>query len=215
MIDSRIYIKSLNATEAGETNTNDSYILIPKGFDASDFFDLTEGNKKFFDAIDPESNKKYNLRFEVTSKTKEQRIYKLGVFCREKGLHAGDTISIEHLVIDGESSFIIRSRHLENIVLLQKFKGDYIIGRNDLGDSLFETPLTLKYNGYDINLTLSFKERAQKRSDSPDEYDVYEAKLATGQRLSEVNKDGYIIIDIDDRAIIPFEPTKEYRITQE
>ena len=84
MIDSRIYIKSLNATEAGETNTNDSYILIPKGFDASDFFDLTEGNKKFFDAIDPESNKKYNLRFEVTSKTKEQRIYKLGVFCREK-----------------------------------------------------------------------------------------------------------------------------------
>ena len=215
MIDSRIYIKSLNATEAGETNTNDSYILIPKGFDASDFFSLTEGNKKFFDAIDPESNKKYNLRFEVTSKTKEQRIYKLGVFCREKGLHAGDTISIEHLVIDGESSYIIRYRHLQNIVLLQKFRGDYIIGRNDLGTSLFSTPLTLRNNGYNIALSLNFKERAHKRSDSPDQYDVYEAKLSTGQKLSDINNDAYIIIDIANQAILPFEQTKEYRITQE
>lgn len=214
MIESRIYIKSLNATEAGETNTNDSYILIPKVFDASNFFDLTVGHKKFFSAIDPETNKIYQLRFEVTSKTKEQRIYKLGVFCREKGLHAGDTISIEHLIIDGESSFIIRYRHLENIVLLQKFKGDYIIVRNDLGYSLFGTPLILKYNGYDIDLTLSFKGSAQKRIDSPDKYDLYEANLATGQKLSEINKDAYIIIDIDNRSIIPFQPTKEYRFTQ-
>lgn len=38
MIDSRMYIKSLNATETGESNTNDSYILIPRSLDASDFF---------------------------------------------------------------------------------------------------------------------------------------------------------------------------------
>ena len=104
MIDSRAYIKSLNATEAGESNTNDSYILIPKMFDASDFFGLSSGNKLYFVAIDPEDDTNYSLRYEVTSSTKEQRIYMLGAFCRAKELHAGDTICIENLTINDKSS---------------------------------------------------------------------------------------------------------------
>lgn len=214
MIESRIYIKSLNATETGETNTNDSYILIPKMFNASEFFGLTSGNRMYFEAIDPEANKRYNLRFEVTSNNKEQRIYMLGVFCREKGIHAGDRISIEHLIVNDESSFIIRYRRLNNIALLQKVRGYYVIERNDIGASLLQTPIRLDYNGQTIELTLSFKERGNKRSDSPDEYDFYEAVLATGESLTEINKNKYVIIDMDSHSIRAFEPTKEYRIQQ-
>lgn len=214
MIDSRIYIKSLNATETGETNTNDSYILIPKMFNASEFFGLTSGNKMYFEAIDPEANKRYNLRFEVTSNNKEQRIYMLGVFCREKGIHAGDTISIEHLIVNDESSFIIRYRRLNNVALLQMVRGYYVIERNDIGESLLQTPLSLDYNGLTIELKLSFKERGNKRSDSPDEFDFYEAILATGASLTDINKSKYVIIDMDSHSIRAFEPTKEYRIQQ-
>lgn len=214
MIDSRIYIKSLNATETGETNTNDSYILIPKMFNASEFFGLTSGNKMYFEAIDPEANKRYNLRFEVTSNNKEQRIYMLGVFCREKGIHAGDTISIEHLIVNEESSFIIRYRRLNNVALLQMVRGYYVIERNDIGESLLQTPLSLDYNGLTIELKLSFKERGNKRSDSPDEFDFYEAILATGASLTDINKSKYVIIDMDSHSIRAFEPTKEYRIQQ-
>lgn len=215
MIDSRIYIKSLNATEAGESNTNDSYILIPKMYNASDFFGLTTGNKVFLNVLDPEDRVTYNLRFEVTSNTKEQRIYMLGVFCRNKNLHAGDTICIEHLIVDDQSSFIIRYRRLTNIVLLQKLKGDYLIERNDIGNSIFQQPLSLDYYGRTIELALSYKYHGKKRNDSPDEFDFYEAMVDNRQNLSEILKDQYVILDLGKMAIVPFEKTTEYRITQE
>lgn len=215
MIDSRIYIKSLNATETGESNTNDSYILIPKMFNASDFFGLTTGNKMYFNILDPEEGITYNLRYEVTSNTKEQRIYMLGVFCRKKHLHAGDTISIEHLVIDGQSSFIIRYKRMTNIVLLKKLKGDYLIERNDIGNSILQQSLNLSYFGRTINLTLSFKHHGKKRNDSPDKLIFYEATVENGQNLSDIIRDQYIILDFNQKAIVKFEKTTEYRITQE
>ena len=215
MIDTRIYIKSLNATEAGESNTNDSYVLIPKMFNASEFFGLTTGNKMFFNVLDPEERVTYNLRYEVTSNTKEQRIYMLGAFCRKKNLHAGDTICIEHLVIDDQSSFIIRYRRMTNIVLLQKLKGDYLIERNDIGNSIFQHTLKLSYVGKIIDITLSYKYHGKKRNDSPDEFDFYEAKVGTEQNLSEIIKDQYVILDFNRMTITPFEKTTEYRITQE
>lgn len=214
MIDSRLYIKSLNATEAGESNTNDSYILIPKMFDATSFFGLTGSNKMFFDVIDTDDNSKYGLRFEVTSSTKEQRIYMLGAFCRKKNLHAGDKICIENLKVDGNSTFFIRYLKRTNIVLLQKLKGDYLIERNDKGSAIFQGPMQLDYNGQKVDLTLSFKYHGKKRNDSPDEFDFYEAYTDTGYKFSDLNKDQYVIIDFNEMAIIPFEKTTEYRISQ-
>ena len=215
MIDSRAYIKSLNATEAGESNTNDSYILIPKMFDASDFFGLSSGNKLYFVAIDPEDDTNYSLRYEVTSSTKEQRIYMLGAFCRAKDLHAGDTICIENLTINDKSSFIIRYRRRQNIVLLQKIKGDYLVERNDIGDSLFNTTFKLTLNGEVVDFTLSYKYHGKKRNDSPDQYDFYEASLGEGRLLANILKDQYVIIDFDNNRFVSFEKTTEYRITQE
>ncbi len=213
-MDSRIYIKTLNATEAGESNTNDSYILIPKEFNASDFFGLSSGNKMFFNALDPEANVNYELRYEVTSGNKEQRIYKLGVFCRDKGLHAGDTISIEHLIINKESSFIIRYRKLNNIALLQKLKGDYLIERNDIGSSLFGNPYQIDYKGQQIECKLNYKYRGKKRDDSPDEFDFYEATVSVDKKLSDIIPDKYVIIDFTEMKIVPFGKTIEYRVTQ-
>lgn len=215
MIDSRVYIKSLNATEAGESNTNDSYILIPKVFNASDFFGLSSGNKLYFVAIDPEDDTNYSLRYEVTSNTKEQRIYMLGAFCRAKSLHAGDTICIENLTVNDKSSFIIRYRRRKNIVLLQKIKGDYIVERNDMGNSLFNTSFKLTLNGEEVDFTLSYKYHGKKRNDSPDQYDFYKASLGNGQLLDSILKDQYIIIDFNDKTFVSFEKTTEYRITQE
>lgn len=214
MIDSRIYIKSLNATEAGESNTNDSYILIPKMFNASDFFGLSSGNKLHFEAVDPETGTKYNLRYEVTSNTKEQRIYMLGIFCRAKNLHAGDTISIEKLTLNNSTSFIIRYRQQKKIVLLQKIKGDYLIERNDIGDTLFNQTFHFTRNGEQVDFSLSYKYHGKKRNDSPDEYDFYEVLLVSGQKLSDISKDQYVILDFNKNAIVPFEKATEYRITQ-
>lgn len=215
MIDSRIYIKSLNATEAGESNTNDSYILIPKSFDARDFFGVSTGNKLFFEAVDPEDGINYSLRFEITSNNKEQRIYMLGVFCRKKGLHAGDTICIENLNVSDKQSYIIRYRKRNNIALLQKSKGDYLIERNDIGDSLFENSLKLDIKGQRIDLMLSFKGKGKKRNDSPDEFDFYEARVNETEKLTDYINDQYVIIDLDKMAIVQFEKAVEYRITQE
>lgn len=215
MIDSRIYIKSLNATEAGESNTNDSYILVPKMFNASDFFGLSSGSRMLFEAIDPEENSRYSLRFELTSKTQEQRIYMLGAFCKKKGLHAGDTISIEHLTVNDNSTFIIRYRRLENVVLLQKMKGDYLVERNDIGDTLFRETLNIDMNGSSVEFKLSFKYNGKKRNDSPDSYDFYEATIGEAQKLSDCINDQYVIIDFNKKRFVPFEKTTEYRITQE
>lgn len=214
MIESRMYIKSLNATETGESNTNDSYILIPRNLDGSDFFGLSSGRRIFFDAIDPATQKTYNLRFEITG-TKEQRIYMLGVFCREKNIHAGDSICIEKLIVDDETKYFIRHRNYSNIVLLQKIKGNYVIERNDVGAGLLGQPINLSYHGMSLVLTLTLKERGKKRNDSPDEFDFYEATLSTGQLLPEIIRDSYVIIDMDAHAIREFEQTKEYRIKQD
>lgn len=215
MIDSRIYIKSLNATEAGESNTNDSYILIPKSLDASEFFGLANGNKLHFKAADPEENEEYNLRFEITSVTKEQRIYMLGIFCRNKELHAGDTICIEKLNVNGEISYIIRYRRRNSIVLLQKIKGDYLIERNDIGDDLFNKSLKISINGQEVELMLIYKEKRKKRNDSPDEFDFYEAKIGETQKLTDYTNDQYVILDLETMTIVPFVKTIEYRITQQ
>lgn len=214
MIDSRVYIKSLNATEAGESNTNDSYILIPKMFNASEFFGLSSGNKLYFVAVDPETGTDYNLRYEVTSKTKEQRIYMLGLFCRAKNLHAGDTISIEKLTINNSTSFIIRYRQHKKIVLLQKIKSDYLIERNDIGDALLNKTFHFALSGKQVDFSLSYKYHGKKRNDSPDEYDFYEVILGSGQKLSDISKDQYIIMDFNKNTIVPFEKATEYRITQ-
>lgn len=214
MIDSRMYIKSLNSTETGESNTNDSYILIPRSLDATDFFGLKSGKRLFFDAVDPTTQKTYNLRFEITG-TNEQRIYKLGDFCSDKNIHAGDTICLEKLSVNGDTKYIIRHRNYNCIVLLQKIKGDYVIERNDVGASILGPPLRLTYNGMNIEITLTSKGRGKKRSDSPDEFDFYEATLSSGQKLSEINRDSYIILDMEAHVIREFSPTKEYRITQE
>lgn len=214
MIDSRMYIKSLNATETGESNTNDSYILVPRGLDARDFFGLATGNRMFFDAIDPTTQQSYSLRFEITG-TNEQRIYMLGVFCRDKNIHAGDTICLEKLTVNGNTKYYIRHRNFSNAVLLQKIKGNYVIERNDMGAGLLGQPINLSYNGMDIELMLTFKERGKKRNDSPDEFDFYEATLASGQKLSDINRDSYVILDMDAHAVRKFGQTKEYRIKQD
>lgn len=209
-----MYIKSLNSTETGESNTNDSYILVPRNLDASDFFGLSSGRRMFFDAIDPDTQKKYNLRFEITG-TNEQRIYMLGIYCRDKNIHAGDTICLERLTVDSNTTYYLRFRSYSNIALLQKIKGNYVIERNDVGPSLIGTPLDLEYNGLHLSLTLSFKLRGQKRNDSPDEFDFYEAKLATGQDLTSVINDKYVILDLGAHRIQEFSQTKEYRIKQD
>ena len=213
MIDSRMYIKSLNATETGESNTNDSYILVPRGLDASDFFGLTSGRRMFFDATDPTTQKSYNLRFEITG-TNEQRIYMLGIFCRDKGIHAGDTICLEKLTIDGDTKYYIRHRNFNNIVLLRKIKGSYVIERNDIGNSLLGHPIALMHNGQALELTLTFKGREKKRKDSPDVFDFYEATLSSGQKLASINSDSYVIFDMDTHTIREFGQAKEYRIKQ-
>lgn len=99
--------------------------------------------------------------------------------------------------------------------MLQKLKGDYLIERNDIGNSLFGTIFQFDYNGQLIELQLTYKYHGKKRDDSPDEFDFYEATVSEDKKMSDIIKDKYIILDFDKMAIIQFTKTTEYRITQQ
>lgn len=213
MINSKYYIKSLNATESGETNTNDSYILVPKNNDATAFF-LEETNPFSFYAIDAESSKRFGLRFEIT-KRNEQRIYKLGAYCRDKELHAGDIICLERRIINGDKKFIISYIKQKEIVLLQKFSDDlYLIERNDLNVDLKNTIFTLSFNDSDHTLLFLFDHNGKKRSDSPNSYDFFKVSIDGINELSTIIDDKYIIFDFKKNEIIPFKKFQEYSIIQ-
>lgn len=189
------FSKTLNATEAGMTNTNDSYVLIPQRFDASVLYPK-QGIYMHRDLISGES---YSLRFEIT-KTNEQRLYKLGVYCRENNVQCGDVIQLERHISEDKSTYFINANRKHNIILLQKHKDGYLIIRNDLHRSLEQSLFSLSIFGKEYRVMIRFDKNIKKRADSPDSLPLYEVLLDGQKDINEVLKSPYIEINLLDKV---------------
>ena len=194
MIEIITFTKTLNATEAGMTNTNDSYILIPQSIDGSLLFPKN-GTYEIRDYI---SGEDFKFRFE---NNREQRVYKLGQYCRMNNVQCGDIITIERRNVNQDSRLFINSRRKKNIVFLQKHKDGYLIIRNDIGQKALNNDVLFTINGKKRSVTIVFDRNIKKRSDSPDELPLYSVTVDDGTNLQELIKAPYIELNYSDMAI--------------
>lgn len=194
MIQIVVFTKTLNATEAGMTNTNDSYVLIPQKIDASLLFP-TQGPQLIRDFI---SGEDFQFRFESG---REQRLYQLGRYCKENNVQCGDIISIERRTVDNNSRLFINAYRKHNIVFLQKHKTGFFIIRNDIGQSIFNRTHMFSFGGKIYELDIEFDCDVKKRKDSPTTLPLYNVQLSGQKNLSDVMSGNYIELDFHDNTI--------------
>lgn len=194
MIEIILLTKTLNATEAGMTNTNDSYVLIPQKFDASILFP-TQGAQQIRDYI---SGDDYQFRFESG---REQRLYQLGKYCRDNNVQCGDILTIERRSINNNSRLFINAKRKHSIVFLQKHKEGYFIIRNDIGTNILDKDFVFSIHGNSYNLRIRFEGNIRKRKDSPTELPFYSVEAIDGINLQEIAKGSYVELNFQTKSI--------------
>lgn len=196
-MESRAFIKTLNETEVGLTNTNDSYVYIRSDFDFSNF--LLDGKDKSFPQIkDVGSKKTYTFRYE---KGKEQRLYRLGQYARDVGLKPGDKICIERRIENDDKKYYISFSKKHDIVILRKFKDGYLLMRNDIGNELNGQELTMKYKDKRVSLTINYQGQIKKRKDSPNLVPFYKADFMGA--ANDILTSSFIELDFNKGNINP------------
>lgn len=194
MIEIILLTKTLNATEAGMTNTNDSYVLIPQKFDASILFP-TQGAQQIRDCI---SGDDYQFRFESG---REQRLYQLGKYCRDNNVQCGDILTIERRLINNNSRLFINAKRKHSIVFLQKHKEGYFIIRNDIGTNILDKDLEFSIHGNSYNLRIRFEGNIRKRKDSPTELPFYSVEAINGVNLQEIVQGSYVELNFQTKSV--------------
>lgn len=194
MIEIILLTKTLNATEAGMTNTNDSYVLIPQKFDASLLFP-TQGAQQIRDYI---SGDDCQFRFESG---REQRLYQLGKYCRDNNVQCGDILTIERRSINNKSRLFINAKRKHSIVFLQKHKEGYFIIRNDVGAHILEKDLEFSIYGTSYKLRIHFEGNIRKRKDSPTELPFYLVETLDGVNIQDKVKAPYVELDFQTKSV--------------
>lgn len=194
MIEIILLTKTLNATEAGMTNTNDSYVLIPQKFDATILFP-TQGSQLIRDYI---SGDDYQFRFESG---REQRLYQLGKYCRDNNVQCGDILTIERRSINNRYRLFINAKRKHSIVFLQKHKEGYFIIRNDIGSNILNKVFEFPIYGNSYNLRIRFEGNIRKRKDSPTELPLYSVETIDGVNLQEKVKGSYVELNFQTKSV--------------
>ncbi len=194
MIEIILLTKTLNATEAGMTNTNDSYVLVPQKFDASILFP-TQGSQLIRDYI---SGDDYQFRFESG---REQRLYQLGKYCRDNNVQCGDILTIERRAINNKSRLFINAKRKHSIVFLQKHKEGYFIIRNDISSNILDKDFEFSIYGNSYNLRIRFEGNIRKRKDSPTELPFYSVETIDGINLQEKVKGSYVELNFQTKCV--------------
>ena len=214
------FTKVLNATEAGETNTNDSYVLIPRSYSAQDFF--VADRLEFVARLNGPLGQEIKLRYEYARGT-EQRVYQLGAFCRSCNVHVGDAVCIEKQVINGAPPvFIIKATRKHSVLVLQRShpreaeQGHdlFIIVRNDLGDSFLSTPQPFSTPNGQRELTFVHVGDYRIRRDAPNTIRHYDVKLGE-EELGACLASKYVEINRASNSISAIEPFSSYAMVQE
>lgn len=194
MIELILLTKTLNATEVGMTNTNDSYVLIPQKFDASLLFP-TQGSQQIRDYI---SGDDYQFRYESG---REQRLYQLGKYCRDNNVQCGDILTIERRSINNQSRLFINAKRKHSIAFLQKHKEGYFIIRNDIGSNILNKYFEFSIYETYYNLRIRFEGNIRKRKDSPSELPFYSVETIDGVNLQEKVKGPYVELNFQTKSV--------------
>lgn len=185
------FIKQLNNTELGKGNTHDTYILIPKSMEMNDIFE--EVNKDF-EFTDKQDNK-YKVKLKLT-KGREIRIVGLGPYYRMKELNAGDTILLEKRIQNTQHELFIDVKK-ESWVVFQKYGEWFESLTPDYMDNILEKKLSYKGE----NFTVLFKEKKQKRTDSPNQTEFYDITIGNDSIGAKYKTKDIIGIKISDDQI--------------
>jgi len=149
-------IKRVNATEVGHTNTNDTYLLLPKGYQTwTNIFD----SNMDFDVVDKRSDNMITLKF--TNPREENRLTKLGKYYRDYNITSGDTIIIECVIDENRKTYYIDYIDNRNKVTLKKTSENLELYSEDV--ELFNTLVAI---GMCQNFTFTEGPQIQRRNRS-------------------------------------------------
>lgn len=190
------YLHYPNATELGQGNTHETYLMIEKKFDLSKIFPAGITVK----VTDLSSGKKYALKSAVGS---EFRVNQFGPIYRDYDTHEGDEIWLTAIEADDNIQVYLRVEQKNRITLSFTnqgafFNNDDRIAAYGSKQSGYTIPST--FNGNAGNLTIKYVGAKKKRSDSPDLTDFYEVEFA-GTSI----KNGNYILDLDTKEFYPFQ----------
>ena len=196
------FIKSLNNTELGKGNAHETYVSVPKKTDIGLIFDpektTNDMNLDILDLITV--NKLDKIRYGFKKANKEYRITGLGSYYRKNDVNAGDEIIFERRDEGGKTTFFINLNHKSNSISFQKSTKGFEALNMDrllpmLTDGIYESDVLFQENK--STLTIEFKEKAYKRSDSPELTDFYDLKINNKSILTQYKKDDRIQLEIN------------------
>lgn len=167
------YIHRPNATELGQGNTHETYMLINSKVDLTSIFPI--GIE--VEVTDVTTKNIYRLR---SASGREFRVNQLGEYYRDKQAMFGDEIVFTCIIENGKKAIFIDYKK-RNAVAFNSYKYGYEVVNIDRLASYQTTPkvytLQTEYNGENGELQIAFEKNDKKRSDSPDFTEFYSLKI--------------------------------------
>ena len=185
-----------NATELGQGNTHETYLMIEKKFDLSKLFPI--GQSVY--VTDISSGKQYDLRSTLGA---EFRVNQFGPIYRDYDTYEGDEIWLTGIEIDDKMQVYLRVEKKNRITLSFTSQGAFFNNDNRISafgskQSGYTIPVT--YDGNMGHLTIKFIGAKKKRTDSPDYTDFYEVEFA-----NTPIKSGNFILDLDSKEFYSYQ----------
>lgn len=172
------YLHRPNATELGQGNTNECYMLISTEIDISDIFPVGVE----ISAQDTQSGKVYKLK---AAKIREFRVNQFGDLYRDYDVHPGDEILITKICGDAIEKVFVTVNKYNRIFINVTGNGAEIFNIDRMQN--FRTSngnysLPVSYSDVNGKLIIKYDGQKKKRQDSPVLTDYYSA-VFNGQRL--------------------------------
>ncbi|MCD8290402.1 MAG: AAA family ATPase [Prevotella sp.] len=173
------YTHRPNATELGLGNTHETYMLIVSDIDLSSLFPPTVEVK----VHDSKTSKEYLLKSAVNRK--EFRVNQMGEIYRDYEVRPGDEILLTKIETENFSDISLTVKKYNRVVFTVSERGTEILNIDRL--NMFKTNGNYNIKVYDrgnVNeIIITFKFRAKKRNDSPNETDFYDV-FSNGEKVS-------------------------------
>lgn len=172
------YLHRPNATELGQGNTNECYMLISTEIDISDIFPIGVE----ISTQDTWSGKVYKLK---AAKIREYRINQFGDLYRDYDVRPGDEILITKISGEDIEKVYVTVNKFNRVFINVTGNGAELFNIDRMQS--FKTSnekysLPVSYSGVNGNLVVTYDGQKKKRQDSPVLTDFYSA-VFNGQRL--------------------------------
>lgn len=172
------YLHRPNATELGQGNTNECYMLISTEIDISDIFPVGVE----ISVQDTQSGKVYKLK---AAKIREYRVNQFGDLYRDYDVHPGDEILITKITGQAIEKVYVTVNKYNRVLINVTGNGAELFNIDRMQN--FKTSnekysLPVSYSDVNGNLLVTYDGQKKKRQDSPVLTDFYLIEF-NGQRL--------------------------------